>query len=156
MPNVEVGSDEIANMIKKFADNNPKAYFFDSFGSKLYLSLLKYVKAVVGNYLNGIIEVLSFHIPTVNIGNRQEGRLKSASVIQVSYSVDEILKGIKKALYNKEFLMEIKNINNLYGDGNMSKYVVQAIKRIIDIPKDKLLKKKLNFEIEKDEWHRYF
>jgi len=155
-PNAEVGSDKIVNMIKKSVDNNPKAYFFDSLGSKLYLSFLKYAKAVVGNSSSGIIEVPSFFIPTVNIGNRQEGRLQPESVIQTGYSVNEICKGIEKALYDTEFLKKIKTIKNPYGDGNASKYVIKAIKEILKIPKEKLLKKRLDFEVKKNEWHRYF
>lgn len=155
-PNAEVGSDEIVNRIKKFVDNNPKAYFFDSLGSKIYLSFLKYTKAVVGNSSSGIIEAPSFLIPTVNIGNRQEGRLQPKSVIQTGYSVNEIYKGIEKALYDEEFLTKIKNIKNPYGDGNTSKYVIEAMKEILKIPKEKLLKKRLDFEVKKNEWHRYF
>lgn len=155
-PNAEVGSDEIVNMIKEFVDNNPKAYFFNSLGSKLYLSFLKYAKAVVGNSSSGIIEAPSFLIPTVNIGNRQEGRSQPESVIQTGYSVNEIYKGIEKALYNTEFLTKIKTIKNPYGDGNTSKYVIKAMKEILKIPKEKLLKRRLDFEVKKNEWHRYF
>jgi len=155
-PNAEVGSDEIVNMIKKFVDNNPKAYFFDSLGSKLYLSFLKYARAVVGNSSSGIIEAPSMLIPTINIGNRQEGRLQLESIIQTGYSVNEIYKGIEKALCDAEFLTKIKNIKNPYGDGNTSKYVIEAMKEILKIPKEKLLKKKLDFEVKKNEWHRYF
>ena len=155
-PNAEVGSDEIVDMIKKFVDNNSKVYFFDSLGSKLYLSILKYAKVVVGNSSSGIIEVPSFLIPTVNIGNRQEGRLRPESVIQTGYSVNEIYKGIEKALYNTEFLTKIKTIKNPYGNGETSKYVIEAMNEIIKIPKEILLKKRLDFEVKKNEWHRYF
>ena len=155
-PNAEAGSDEIVSMIKKFVDNNLKAYFFDSLGSKLYLNFLKYAKAVVGNSSSGIIEAPSFLIPTVNIGNRQEGRLQPESIIQTGYSVNEIYKGIEKALYDAEFLTKLKNIKNPYGDGNTSKYMIKAMKEILKIPKEKLLKKRLDFEVKKNEWHRYF
>ena len=155
-PNAEVGSDEMVNMIKKFVDNNPKVYFFDSLGSKLYLSFLKYTRAVVGNSSSGIIEAPSFLVPTVNIGNRQEGRLQPKSVIQTGYSIDEICKSIKKALYDTEFLTKIKTTKNPYGDGNASKYVIEAMKEILKIPKEKLLKKRLDFEVKKNEWHKYF
>jgi len=149
-PNAEVGSDEIVSMIRE------KAYFFDSLSSKLYLSFLKYAKAVVGNSSSGIIEASSFSIPTVNIGDRQRGRLRPESVIQTGYSVNEICKGIEKALYDLEFLTRIKMIKNLYGDGNTSKYVIKAMKEILKIPKEKLLKKRLDFEVKKNEWRRYF
>jgi len=155
-PNAEVGSDEIVNMIKEYVNNNPEAYFFDSLGSKLYLSFLKYAKAVVGNSSGGIIEVPSFSVPTVNIGNRQEGRLQPESVIQTGYSVNEICKNIVKALYDTEFLTKTKTIKNPYGDGQTSKYVIKAMKKILKIPKEKLLKKRLDFEVKKNEWHRYF
>lgn len=155
-PNAEVGSDKIVNMIKEFVDNNPKAYFFDSLGSKLYLSFLKYAKVVVGNSSSGIIEAPSFSIPTVNIGNRQEGRLRPESVIQTGYLVNEICKGIEKALYDAEFLTKIKNMKNPYGDGQTNKYVIKAMGEILKIPKEKLLKKRLDFEVKKDEWYRYF
>lgn len=155
-PNAEVGSDKIVRMIKDFVGKNDKAYFFDSLGSRLYLSFLKYVKAVVGNSSSGIIEVPFFHIPTVNIGNRQKGRFKPKSVIQTDYLVSEITKGLEKALYDKEFLEHIKHIKNPYGDGNTGKYVVEAIEEIVKIPKKRLLKKKLSFEVKRDEWCRYF
>jgi len=155
-PNAEVGSDEIVNMIKKFVDGNPKAYFFDSLGSKLYLGFLKYARAVVGNSSSGIIETPSFSIATVNIGNRQEGRLQPESIIQTGYSVNEIYKGIEKALYDTEFFAKIKNIKNPYGDGNTSNYIIEAMEEILKIPKEKLLKKRLDFEVKKNEWHKYF
>ncbi|MBA7512817.1 GDP/UDP-N,N'-diacetylbacillosamine 2-epimerase (hydrolyzing) [subsurface metagenome] len=155
-PNAEVGSDEIVNMIKIFVDNNPKAYFFNSLGSKLYLSFLKHARAVVGNSSSGIIEAPSFLIPTVNIGNRQEGRLQPESVVQTGYLVNEIYKGINKALYDNNFLESIKNLKNPYGNGKASKYVIKAMEEILKIPKEKLLKKRLDFEVKKNEWHRYF
>jgi GDP/UDP-N,N'-diacetylbacillosamine 2-epimerase (hydrolysing) len=155
-PNAEVGSDKIVNMIKEFADNNPKAYFFNSLGTELYLSFLKYVKVVVGNSSSGIIEASSFSIPTVNIGNRQEGRLQAESVIQTGYSINQIYKGMEKALYDTEFLKKIKKIKNPYGNGKASKYVTKAMKEILKISKEKLLKKRLDFEVKKNEWHKYF
>jgi len=155
-PNAEVGSDEIVNLIKGFVDSNTKAYFFNSLGSKLYLSLLKYAKAVVGNSSSGIIEAPSFSIPTVNIGNRQEGRLQPESVIQTGYLINDICKGIEKALYDTEFLIKIKTITNPYGDCETSTYIIKAMKDILKIPKEKVLKKKLNFKVKKNEWHIYF
>jgi len=155
-PNAEVGSDKIVKMIKDFVSKNTNTFFFDSFGSRLYLSFLKYVKALVGNSSSGIIEAPSFHIPTVNVGNRQKGRFKPESVIQTGYSSIEIREGIEKALYDREFLNKIRSVKNPYGDGNTSEYVVKAIEYIAKIPREKLLKKKLDFRVKKDEWQRYF
>ncbi len=155
-PNAEVGSDKIVKIIKGFIAKNKNVYFFDNLGSKLYLSFLQYVKAVIGNSSSGIIEVPSFHIPTVNIGNRQKGRFKPESVIQTGYRVDEITEGLKKALYDKEFLEKIKHIENPYGDGSTSEYAVKALEEISHIPKEKLLKKTLDFEVREKQWHTYF
>ena len=155
-PSAEVGSDKVVEIVKKFVNNNDKAYFFDSLGSKLYLSFLKYVKVIVGNSSSGIIEAPSFGIPTVDIGDRQRGRLKPESVIQVGYSFSEISKGLEKALFDRDFLDGIKQIKNPYGDGKASEYIIRALKKISKIPKEKLLKKKLDFEVKKNEWHRYF
>jgi UDP-N-acetylglucosamine 2-epimerase len=59
-------------------------------------------------------------------------------------------------LNDKEFLEKMKYIKSPYGDGNTSKYVARAMEEIIEIPKEKLLKKKLDFEVRKNDWHRYF
>jgi len=155
-PNAEVGSNKIVELIKSFINNRRNMYFFDSLGTKLYLSIMQHVKAIVGNSSSGIIEAPSFHIPTVDIGDRQKGRFKPESVISTGYSADEIKKGLEKALLGKKFLEKIKYIKNPYGDGNTSEYVVEAMKEILKIPKEELLKKKLDFEVKKIEWHKYF
>lgn len=155
-PNAEVGSDKIVEFINNFISNRRNMYFFDSLGTRLYLSIMQYVRAVVGNSSSGIIEAPSFHIPTVDIGDRQKGRFKPASVISVGYSVEEIKRGLEKALFDKKFLEKIKYVKNPYGDGNTSDYVLKAIKEILELPREKLLKKSIDFEVKKNEWHRYF
>jgi len=155
-PNAEVGSNRIVKIIKDFIIKNKNAYFFDNLGSRLYLSFLQYVKAVVGNSSSGIVEVPPFHISTVNIGNRQKGRFKPESIIQTGYLVDEIAEGLKKALYDEKFLEKIKYVENPYGDGNTSEYAVKALEEISRIPKEKILKKTLDFEVRKKQWRIYF
>lgn len=155
-PNAEVGSDKIVEMIKDFVAKKENTHFFDSLGTRLYLSFVDHVKAVIGNSSSGIIEVPAFQVPTVNIGDRQLGRYKPESVIQTGNSLEDIKNGISKALNDKEFLVKMKYIKSPYGDGNTSKYVARAMEEIIEIPKEKLLKKKLDFEVRKNDWHRYF
>jgi GDP/UDP-N,N'-diacetylbacillosamine 2-epimerase (hydrolysing) len=70
-PNAEVGSDKIVEMIKDFVAKKENTHFFDSLGTRLYLSFVDHVKAVIGNSSSGIIEVPAFQVPTVNIGDRQ-------------------------------------------------------------------------------------
>jgi len=155
-PNAEVGSDKIVRTIKDFVDKNDKAYFFNNLGSRLYLSFLKYVKAVVGNSSSGIIEVPSFRIPTVDIGNRQKGRFKPGNVIQTDYQTTEIAAALRKSLYDEEFLEKIKYIENPYGDGKASEYIMKALREVSHIPREKILKKTLDFEVRKKQWHIYF
>ncbi len=155
-PNAEVGSDKIVKLIEDFVAKNKNTHFFDSLGSKLYLSFLRYAKAVVGNSSSGIIEAPSLRIPTMNVGTRQKGRLQPESVIQTGYSVDEITEGLKRALHEEEFLKRVKRVKNPYGDGNASEYVLRAMEEISQVPEEKLLKKTLDFEVRKTQWHTYF
>lgn len=99
MPNSDTNGRIIMQAINKYVGKNPeRAVAFKSLGLKRYLSVLQYVTAVLGNSSSGIIEVPSFHIPTLNIGDRQKGRIAANSVVHCGTSVDEIIEGISKAL----------------------------------------------------------
>ena len=98
LSNADSGSSFITSEIQKFVSNNPrKAVSFSSMGQKNYLSALKYVDMVIGNSSSGILEVPSFQIPTVNIGKRQEGRIRASSVIDVVCETSAIKKGLQQA-----------------------------------------------------------
>lgn len=106
--------------------NSDRFVLFSSLGQLRYLSALKYVKAVIGNSSSGILEVPSFHIPTVNIGNRQKNRYASESVIHCDYEKDNILDAMDKAL-SKEFNAFIKEKNNPYEGENTSERILSNI-----------------------------
>ena len=126
-------------MIDKYVEKNShKAISFISLGQLRYLSALKYVDAVVGNSSSGIIEAPSFKIGTINIGDRQKGRIKAQSVIDCKPSKNSILKGFNK-LYSKEFQDSLKNIRNPYGDGIASKKIINILKTV---KLENILKKK--------------
>ncbi len=95
----------------------------------LYLSLLGQVDAVVGNSSSGIYEAPSFGKPTVNIGDRQKGRLAAASVINCEPAARQVREAIEKA-----FSMDCSRIENPYGDGQSSARIVEIIKGIQDFP----------------------
>ena len=88
---------------------------------------MKYSKLVVGNSSSGIAEAPSFNIPTINIGNRQKGRIFAKSVIQCNGSTDDIRKKINKAL-SKNFLVSLKKNKNPYGNGGASKKNIKNFK----------------------------
>jgi len=108
--------------------NSKKAVAFASLGQLRYLSMMKYVDAVVGNSSSGIIEAPSFKIGTVNIGDRQKGRMRVYSVIDCTATKRSIRNAFRK-LYSSEFQMKIKDIVNPYGDGNAARKIKNIIKR---------------------------
>lgn len=97
-----------------------------SLGKRRYLSALHYVAAVVGNSSSGIVEVPSMHIPTVNIGIRQQGRLASRSVIHCGDSADEIALAISRALSPCHREIVVKAPNPYYKDNTLA-LIVDAI-----------------------------
>lgn len=121
----------INGMVDEYVLKNPeKSICFSSLGQLRYLSALHYVDCVIGNSSSGLIEVPSFKIATVNIGDRQRGRIMGASVIQCSPEHNEIIKAIKKAI-SKNFKNSVLfNSINPYGKGNSSDLIVNTLKNI--------------------------
>jgi len=118
----------INKMIDEYVAKNPKkSVAFTSMGQLRYLSALQYVDVMVGNSSSGIAEAPSFKIATLDIGDRQKGRIKAKSVIEVGNSKDEIREGLKKA-YSKEFKELLKDIQSPYGDGTSSKKIIKVLK----------------------------
>lgn len=142
-PNADFGSKIIINKVNNFINENSNAHIYYSLGQKRYLSLVKQVDVVIGNSSSGIIETPIFKIPVINIGDRQNGRLRSNNIIDVGYGKEEITNAINKALYDKEFKQGLKYIENVYGDGCVSEKIVNILKNI-SIDK-KLLVKKLPY-----------
>lgn len=97
--NSDTNSQTIIKRIQEYVDRNPgRCMFIPSLGQRRYFSALKYVTAVIGNSSSGIIEVPSFGIPTLDIGDRQKGRMAADSVIHCGYSTEEIKEGISKVV----------------------------------------------------------
>lgn len=97
--NSDTNSQIIIKRIQEYVDKNQgRCMFIPSLGQRRYFSVLKYVKAVLGNSSSGIIEVPSFGISTLDIGERQKGRIAADSVIHCGYSTDEIKAGLKKVV----------------------------------------------------------
>ena len=110
--------------------NEGKATAFTSLGMVRYLSALKYCEMVVGNSSSGIIEVPSFHIPTVNIGDRQKGRVRGKSVVDCGYTSEEIANAIYTAqMMNKN--NTLLNEDNPYEGKNTSENILRLIKNYL-------------------------
>lgn len=138
--NADASGRTINQMIDDFVERNNHVVAFNSLGMLRYLSALKYSTMVIGNSSSGLLEAPSFGIPTINIGDRQKGRLQADSVINCKPDKDDIERAIKIAL-SKEFKEEVKNTINPYGDGNTSEKIVEIIKDFILNNKINLKKK---------------
>ncbi len=127
MPNSDTDGRVIKDLINNFVSKNyERAIVFTSMGRLNYLSTLKYVDGVIGNSSSGLIEAPSFRIGTVNIGIRQEGRLKAGSVIDCEPTKDSIKKGIER-LYSLSFQDRLLSVTNPYGNGGASEKIVEVL-----------------------------
>jgi UDP-N-acetyl-D-glucosamine 2-epimerase, UDP-hydrolysing len=118
----------INKMITEYVSSHKdKAVEFKSLGQLRYLSALQFVDFVIGNSSSGMTEVPAFYIPTINIGDRQKGRINCESVINSNNSLEDIKKSITFAL-NKTFRKKIQQQELLYGNGTAAKKILQIIK----------------------------
>lgn len=122
----------INRMIDEFTEKHrERCIAFKSMGQQRYLSALQFASAVVGNSSSGIIEAPSFGIPTVNIGDRQKGRMCAESVISCGNEENEICAALEKAL-STEFLEIAKNVKNPYEGENTSERIVAVIREQLE------------------------
>ena len=138
-PNADNDGRIIITMIDEYvAVNRDKAIAFTSLGQLRYLSAMQYLDAVIGNSSSGLIEVPSFKIPTINIGDRQKGRIAGSTVINCEASKSSVSAAINQALSN-EFITSLKTAKNPYGEKNSSNLIVNEI---LDVDLNGILKKK--------------
>lgn len=130
--NADTDSDKIMKKIYEFVEENEKSKIFTSLSSNNYHSLLKYSKGLIGNSSSGIIEAPSLKVATLDIGNRQRGRLKGACIINVPCKSEDILQGIKR-------LETVSDFINPYEKENSSDRAVEIIDRFLQI-ENKLIK----------------
>ena len=127
-PNSDTNGRIINKYIDNFVNNHPQSSIaFTNMGQKNYLSTLQFVDAVVGNSSSGLLEAPTFKIGTVNIGDRQKGRLKSESVIDCKVNKESILKAIS-TIYSAPFQKKLKSVKNPYGEGSGSEKIINVLK----------------------------
>jgi GDP/UDP-N,N'-diacetylbacillosamine 2-epimerase (hydrolysing) len=127
MPNADTGGRELATMIEDFVAIHKSASAYASLGQLRYLSCMKYVDAVIGNSSSGLMEAPSLGIGTINIGDRQRGRLCAESVINCEPTHQSIKTALKK-LYSSDFRTTLSRARNPYGEGGASKRIIQTLK----------------------------
>ncbi|MDD5669793.1 MAG: UDP-N-acetylglucosamine 2-epimerase [Candidatus Omnitrophica bacterium] len=141
LPNNDAGS----NMVREGIENGRRGEFltFSNLKREDYLGFMKYSSCIIGNSSSALIEAPIFKLPAVNLGRRQDSRIKGCNVINVPFEKDAIAQALKKAL-SKEFRASLrKNCCNPYGDGRSSQQIIKILlKTQIN---DKLLVKKLTY-----------
>jgi GDP/UDP-N,N'-diacetylbacillosamine 2-epimerase (hydrolysing) len=137
MPNADTDGRILIAMIEQFVATRPHARAYTSLGQLRYLSCIRQVDGVVGNSSSGLAEVPSFRKGTVNIGDRQRGRLKAESVIDCTPDHQSIAEALRK-LYSPEFQASLATMCNPYGEGGAGEKVVRVLQ---EYPLDQLLKK---------------
>lgn len=127
LPNADTDGRILIGMIEKFVTNYPNARAFTSLGQLRYLSCIAQVDGVVGNSSSGLIEAPSFKKGTINIGDRQRGRLQATSVINCEPNLNSIVAALEQ-LYSTAFQVSLGKVINPYGEGGASVKVVNTLK----------------------------
>lgn len=128
MPNADTGGRELAAMVDRFVAARDNARVFTSLGQLRYLSCMRLMDGVVGNSSSGLIETPSFGIGTVNIGDRQAGRLKAASVIDCAPQQDAIEAALER-LFSDDFRKGLARVENPYGTGGATTAILDVLRR---------------------------
>ena len=122
--NSDTNSQIIIKRIQEYVDRNQgRCMFIPSLGQRRYFSVLRYMAAVIGDSSSGIIEVPSFGIPTLDIGDRQKGRIAAESVIHCGHSIEEIGEGLRKVIAYSS-----SEINNPYYQKGTCEAILNVIK----------------------------
>lgn len=146
--NADCGGSIINRLLEDAASEISNIHLYSSLGAKLYLSAMRYASFVIGNSSSGIIETPSFCIPTINIGNRQRGRLQADSVINCSADKDSLVSAIQMAV-SDDFIERCKMVGNVYGQGNAAPRIARMIYDVVINQDIKLMK---NFyDMQRDE-----
>lgn len=127
MPNADTGGRELAAMVNQFAATRQNVRVYTSLGQLRYLSCMKYVDAVVGNSSSGLAEAPSMGIATINIGDRQKGRLSASSVINCEPTQQSISRALS-TVFDPSFRSTLTSTKNPYGSGGASEKIAKIIK----------------------------
>lgn len=137
MPNADIGGRKLIQMVESFVENNSNAKAFASLGQLKYLSCIAHMDGVVGNSSSGLTEVPTFKKGTINIGDRQLGRLQAGSIINCEPNRVSIHAAISR-LYSAEFKSSLSVAKNPYGEGGASELILQKLR---EVPIEGIVKK---------------
>jgi GDP/UDP-N,N'-diacetylbacillosamine 2-epimerase (hydrolysing) len=138
LPNADTGGQKIITMIQKFVEKNSHSFSFASLGQQLYFSIISQVDGVIGNSSSGIIEVPSLKKGTINIGDRQLGRLQDATIINCQPESNQIRAAIE-SLYTDDFKKKLEISSNPNDNRDVSDKMIKILR---EISLDGILKKR--------------
>ena len=127
-PGYEKNSKKIIKFLEKWIIGKKNYMFCRSLGISNYTNLIKKSKFIIGNSSSGVIMAPFFNVPSINIGNRQEGRLLHNTVVNCELNESQIIFEIKKILENKK---KIKKVKFLLGDGNAAKKSMKILNKLL-------------------------
>ena len=125
LPNNDSGHFDIIKVIKK-----SRIQWTETLSLSQYSTLLSYARILIGNSSSGIHEAASFKLPVINVGTRQNGRLKPKNIVNTDYNRNDIYNKIKFCMSNKKYLKIIKSLKNPYGDGKSSLKIIKILSKI--------------------------
>jgi len=137
MPNSDTNSRGLIRLVEQFVAHHSNAHVFYSLGQLRYLSCIKHMDGVIGNSSSGLLEAPTFKKGTVNIGDRQKGRLQATSVINCEPTRASIGSALE-ILYSRNFQGSLQQVVNPYGEGGATKKILNVIK---DFPLKNLMNK---------------
>ena len=129
LPNADTGGRVILRKITSFVGQWPQSRLIENLGTQAYFSFMSVAAAMVGNSSSGIIEAPSFKLPVVNIGMRQDGRIRARNVLDVECERSSIAAAIRRAL-GGGFRGRLRRLANPYGDGRASERIVARLKSV--------------------------
>ena len=141
--NADQGGARINELLDEAEKQIDNLHVYTSLGVRRYLSLMKYAELVLGNSSSGIIETPSFQVPTVNIGDRQRGRLQSKSIINSDVDTNSIVNAIRQALSDEHKII-CKSVVSPYGDGTAAEKIA---KKAVEFVTNGTIDLKKNFYI---------
>lgn len=141
-PNADPGGKKMIQVIEK-EKNNASFRLFRNIDYGMFLGIEREAAVWVGNSSAGIIESASFKTPVVNTGERQQGRPQSGNVINVTYKKAEIIKAIRKSLFDINYLRKVRKVKNIWGDGRASQRIIKVLENL-EI-NSKLLNKQITY-----------
>jgi UDP-hydrolysing UDP-N-acetyl-D-glucosamine 2-epimerase len=128
-PNADTRGRSVRSLIEAFVESTARSTLVENLGTRAYFSMMSVAAAMVGNSSSGIIEAPSFGLPVVNVGTRQEGRVRAANVIDVGYRREEILDGVRRAL-DPAFRRSLRGMANPYDAGGTAELIADRLASI--------------------------